>query len=185
MNKIGGSAHVRDEITRAMAEGRGVTARIRWITRNDDEGRHRWIHCTPLSGTTGVVGVWMIVVVDDAKDQRRMARTAPPVDIQVRSKSTDRAMSIGNASHRTDNLTPPVPTKSDNRMAKMGKTSLSDLKAQEMYHESRFGQPQSQPQSPRDQSTFLPVKRYRDPARSIRSNRSGSVAGHSLDSLAL
>lgn len=80
MNKIGGSARVRDELTAAMAEGRGVTAKVRWISRADDEGRNRWIHCTPLLGSNGQIGVWMIVLVDDEKDLARRHKQAPPVN---------------------------------------------------------------------------------------------------------
>lgn len=29
------------------------------------EGRPRWIHCTPLMGVNGTVGVWIVVIVDD------------------------------------------------------------------------------------------------------------------------
>lgn len=80
MNKIGGSARVRDELTAAMAEGRGVTAKVRWISRADDEGRNRWIHCTPLLGSNRQIGVWMIVLVDDEKDLARRHKQAPPVN---------------------------------------------------------------------------------------------------------
>jgi len=79
MNKIRGSARVRDELTAAMAEGRGVTAKVRWISRADDEGRNRWIHCTPLLGSNRQIGVWMIVLVDDEKDLVRRHKQAPPV----------------------------------------------------------------------------------------------------------
>ncbi|KAK3043965.1 hypothetical protein LTS18_002537, partial [Coniosporium uncinatum] len=82
MSRIGGSQRVRDELTAALAEGRGVTAKVRWIPgRNEgDEGRARWIHCTPLLGANGSVGVWMVILVDDETSvpQRRF-RTAPPV----------------------------------------------------------------------------------------------------------
>lgn len=29
------------------------------------DGRPRWIHCTPLASTTGAVGVWVVVIVDE------------------------------------------------------------------------------------------------------------------------
>lgn len=80
MNKIGGSARVRDELTAAMAEGRGVTAKVRWVSRTDEEGRNRWIHCTPLLGSNGQIGVWMIVLVDDEKELSRRWKQAPPVN---------------------------------------------------------------------------------------------------------
>lgn len=83
MNKIGGSNRVREELTAALAEGRGVTAKVRWITKGDEEGRNKWIHCTPLIGSNGNIGVWMVVIVDDEKNNRRYAggaRQAPPVN---------------------------------------------------------------------------------------------------------
>lgn len=67
LNKIGGSHRVREELTAAFAEGRGVTAKVRWITRSDDQGKNKWIHCTPLVGNGGQIGVWMVVIVDDEK----------------------------------------------------------------------------------------------------------------------
>lgn len=65
MNKIGGSNRVREELTAAFADGRGVTAKVRWISKLDDEGRNKWIHCTPLLGVGGAIGVWMVIIVDD------------------------------------------------------------------------------------------------------------------------
>ena len=82
MNKIGGSGRIREELTRALADGRGVTAKIRWLTtRGDTEGRNRWVHCTPLIGSNGAVGVWMVVVADDEDSvPSRRFRVAPAVD---------------------------------------------------------------------------------------------------------
>jgi len=69
-----------------------VTAKIRWLARPDEdgegEGRPRWIHCTPLLGHTGAVGVWMIVLVDeegsrDSITANRRFRTAPPVPTTI------------------------------------------------------------------------------------------------------
>lgn len=84
---IGGPEHVRDSLIEALAQGIGVTAKISWLTRvsppstslsiprlSDDasiattdtviEGKARWIHCTPLTGSDGKVGVIMIIMVD-------------------------------------------------------------------------------------------------------------------------
>ena len=85
MNRIGGSARVRDELTQALAEGRGVTAKVRWLSRPDDDGRNRWIHCTPLIGSNGQIGVWMLVVVDDEQDDLKRSRQAPPVPSSAQS----------------------------------------------------------------------------------------------------
>ena len=85
---IGGPEHVRDGLLDALAQGIGVTAKVSWLTRvsrpstrlevpdSDDgasiatkdmeiiEGKARWIHCTPLTGSDGKVGVIMIIMVD-------------------------------------------------------------------------------------------------------------------------
>ena len=80
MNKIGGSARVREELTQALVEGRGVTAKVRWVSKVDEEGRNRWIHCTPLLGSNSQIGVWMVVIVDDDKESFKRWRQAPPVE---------------------------------------------------------------------------------------------------------
>ncbi|KAI9817744.1 MAG: hypothetical protein M1827_000863 [Pycnora praestabilis] len=89
MDKIGGSARVRDDLTDALASGRGVTAKVRWVSRFDDEGRPRWIHCTPLLSGNGAIGVWMVIIVDGESERRekRMGRLAPPVQMGYRSES--------------------------------------------------------------------------------------------------
>ncbi len=79
MNKIGGSSGVRDELTAALAEGRGVTAKVHWLSKIDEDGRNRWIHCTPLLGSNGQIGVWIIIIIDDDQDLSRRWKQAPPV----------------------------------------------------------------------------------------------------------
>lgn len=85
MDRIGGSQRVHDELTNALAGSRGVTARIRWISRHDPQGRSRWIHCTPLLGSNGSIGVWMIVIVDEDGALVKSYRRAPPVDAHPRA----------------------------------------------------------------------------------------------------
>jgi len=85
---------VRDSLAEALADGtRGVTAKIRWLSApaadlddRTEEGRPRWIHCTPLLGASGAVGVWMVVLVDDEKSSGpvRRFRPAPPVVDNIR-----------------------------------------------------------------------------------------------------
>lgn len=102
LDRIGGSARMRDQFVHALAGGQGVTAKVKWLSvshkvatygsrpprkkmqynhpleahldvDDDDDtlaepepaGRQRWLHCTPLMGSNGKVGVWMIVIVDD------------------------------------------------------------------------------------------------------------------------
>ena len=80
MDKIGGSSRVRNELSAALAEGRGVTAKVRWVSKAAEDGRSRWIHCTPLLGSNGQIGVWMIVLVDnDNSPAGRRWKQAPPV----------------------------------------------------------------------------------------------------------
>jgi hypothetical protein len=81
MSRIGGSDRIRDELTQALADGHGVTAKIRWVvSKGTGEGRPRWIHCTPLLGSNGAIGVWMIVIVDDDEGVGpRKGKDAPPV----------------------------------------------------------------------------------------------------------
>jgi hypothetical protein len=85
---------VRESVRDALADGsRGVTAKVRWLAHavsnletSHEEGRPRWIHCTPLLGQSGSVGIWMIVVVDEEKHAQpnRRFRQAPPVANDVR-----------------------------------------------------------------------------------------------------
>lgn len=94
MSRVGGSQHVRSGIIQAFADGHGVTAKIRWISpraRGSSSsdgaagtGKGRWIHCTPLLGSNGSVGVWMVVLVDDEKEEPiRSVRDAPPVNVRA------------------------------------------------------------------------------------------------------
>ncbi|KAI1079268.1 hypothetical protein F5B20DRAFT_171054 [Whalleya microplaca] len=93
MSRIGGSPDVRSAIARAFADGNGVTAKVRWISSSSrseaaaaDSSKGRWIHATPLLGSTGAVGVWMVVLVDDeAEAALRRARDAPPVASNIGS----------------------------------------------------------------------------------------------------
>ncbi len=106
MNKIGGSDRVRDELTAAFAEGRGVTAKVRWVSGkgggDDDDGRSRWIHCTPLIGGNGSIGVWMIVIVDDEQEKgERRWRQAPPVPPTVSRSQTPARDRMGRWTSRT------------------------------------------------------------------------------------
>lgn len=88
---------MRSDLRAALGEGRGVTAKIRWLTRADEdgegEGRPRWIHCTPLFGHSGAVGVWMIVLVDEEgtgqQGSGRRFRPAPPVSNTIGGKEWD------------------------------------------------------------------------------------------------
>ncbi|KAF1364767.1 hypothetical protein EJ07DRAFT_151206 [Lizonia empirigonia] len=95
---IGGPEHVRDSLIEALAQGIGVTAKVSWLTRvsrpstrlqvpaSDDgasvttsdmesiEGKARWIHCTPLTGSDGKVGVIMIVMMDKQETAHTLSK---------------------------------------------------------------------------------------------------------------
>lgn len=96
LDRIGGNARVRDSLSNALGDGtRGVTAKVRWLSHAVpdlescyEEGRPRWIHCTPLLGQSGAVGVWMVVLVDekDASQPARRFRQAPPVSSDIRAR---------------------------------------------------------------------------------------------------
>lgn len=98
MERIGGSGRVRDQVQQAFADGRRVTAKIRWISsprRNTEYSRPRWIHATPLLGSNGGVGVWMVIIVDEEEEdvanksikqqrkQRRFGLSPPPLKIDT------------------------------------------------------------------------------------------------------
>ncbi|KAK0619308.1 hypothetical protein B0T14DRAFT_584760 [Immersiella caudata] len=81
LSKIGGSEHVREELLRAFEDGTVVTARVRWVSKLDREGRPRWIHCTPLVGSDedeegrrSWKGERRAPIVEPARDKGRRAR---------------------------------------------------------------------------------------------------------------
>ncbi|KAF2435410.1 hypothetical protein EJ08DRAFT_604314 [Tothia fuscella] len=112
MNRIGGSPRVREELAAALAEGRGVTAKIRWVSgrHGEEEGRVRWIHCTPLLGSNGSVGVWMVVIVDDETTTPvRRFRTAPPVSGDIGNNK------YRNTAFNNRQENPPFGSRQENR----------------------------------------------------------------------
>lgn len=89
-----------------------MTAKVRWIpspvasryaAANNgsgsgvDEGRARWIHCTPLLGHNGAVGVWMVVLIDEdgTEPLRRKLKMAPPVAQHISSSGSPGAKARG------------------------------------------------------------------------------------------
>lgn len=127
---IGGPEHVRDSLIEALAQGIGVTAKISWLTRvsraspnlalpvsddasirtSDDiiEGKARWIHCTPLTGSDGKVGVIMIIMVDK---QDSLARLPGMISLpSMRSAGAigpaPRTRARSHASFRDESVTP-------------------------------------------------------------------------------
>ena len=107
LERIGGSSRMREQLVKAFSEGQSVTAKVRWLNvshkapkserqkpstsaleaRTEREGpelpgRPRWLHCTPLVGASGTVGVWMIVIVDD---EAHPSLTRHPPSISLKS----------------------------------------------------------------------------------------------------
>lgn len=83
MDKIGGSPQVRDELTQALAQGRSVTAKVRWIMKPGDRDHNRWIAFTPLVGSHNQIGVWIAILVDDEMENGNRPRQAPPVKFRA------------------------------------------------------------------------------------------------------
>ncbi|KAF2448023.1 hypothetical protein P171DRAFT_510568 [Karstenula rhodostoma CBS 690.94] len=86
MDRIGGPQCVHENLMEALAEGTSVTAKVSWLTHSPRsngnslyadnastatqetptalESRPRWIQCTPMLGSDGKPGVYMVVMVD-------------------------------------------------------------------------------------------------------------------------
>lgn len=93
LDRIGGSAQVRDGLLEAFAAGVSVTARVTWLAAaprphefsaqsansarsldSGNAGRIRWLHCTPLRGADGAIGIWMVVMVENEAVTGRLTR---------------------------------------------------------------------------------------------------------------
>jgi hypothetical protein len=86
IDKIGGSPEVREELTQALAQGRSVTAKVRWVMKPGDRGRNRWIAFTPLVGSHNQIGVWIAILVDEESENEQ--KQAPPVKFRAPPKQT-------------------------------------------------------------------------------------------------
>lgn len=105
MDKIGGSNRVRDGLNQAFAGGHGVTAKVRWMSSANSEGRVRWIHCTPLLGSNGAVGVWMVVLIEEESEANgKKSKDAPPVDGRLRKSPAALQRERNYAAEKDDNL---------------------------------------------------------------------------------
>lgn len=137
MNRIGSSERVRDELIAVMAEGRGVTAKIRWVTRPEEEGRNRWIHCTPLLGNNGGIGVWMVVLVDDETSRpSRKFRPAPPVSENIGAGGQQKAREY------YDQSTIDAPTRPTTAMNSHSRYEPSSRPAtSQSFHHSKVNSP--------------------------------------------
>ncbi|KAF2160262.1 hypothetical protein M409DRAFT_70603 [Zasmidium cellare ATCC 36951] len=65
------SGRLRQDLEVAFREGNAVTAKVKWLDVVDErgggeeEGRTRWVHCTPLMHYEERIGLWMVVVVGE------------------------------------------------------------------------------------------------------------------------
>ncbi|KAG7129977.1 Phototropin like protein [Verticillium longisporum] len=143
MSKIGGSDRVREGLTQAFADGYGVTAKIRWSSKPGVEGRPRWIHCTPLVGSNGAVGVWMVVLVDDEVDPLPRHMQAPAVRVQRRRTSqpptTHNEDNMSLRSFAAMNRDPEASTVGDARPGSRGTWGTSRTDRPETPYTLRLG----------------------------------------------
>ncbi|KAK8131403.1 hypothetical protein PG984_007841 [Apiospora sp. TS-2023a] len=188
VDRIGGSARMRDDFVQALAQGQGVTAKVKWLnishgqkdnsSKNkgqrkrqhqvangqhhhpleahldfDDDfedaeveatGRSRWLHCTPLLGANGKVGVWMIVLVDDDSEMSLRGGGANVSSAQHLPSRPETAMS----SHLRTHVPPSAATRG--RANGNGDKRRTEPKPQQQQL-----QPQSQQVRPRKSSETL------------------------------
>jgi|SRR5450432_2843093 len=74
-SRLGGSASTLASLSEAFRDGASVTAKISWLPKisanpvaDSNQGRPRWIRCTPLLGSDDKVGMWMIILVPEDGD---------------------------------------------------------------------------------------------------------------------
>ncbi|KAL8974495.1 MAG: hypothetical protein Q9197_001257 [Variospora fuerteventurae] len=89
MEQIGGSPRVRDDLYHALEAGQKVTAKVQWLSKSSHEARSRWIHCTPLISANGLIGVWMVILVDDDEEPPTAAAAASPEPLPRKSGPKD------------------------------------------------------------------------------------------------
>ncbi|KAI4271912.1 MAG: hypothetical protein LQ337_005666 [Flavoplaca oasis] len=89
MNQIAGSSRVRDDLYHALEAGQKVTAKIQWLSQATDDGRGRWIHCTPLISASGLIGVWMVILVDDDEEPGVSHEQSLPDPLPTTMEMTD------------------------------------------------------------------------------------------------
>ncbi|CAH0037957.1 unnamed protein product [Clonostachys solani] len=116
LSRIGGSGRIRQQLAQALGEEQGVTAKVRWLssTRHDptgkiDRGRPRWLHCTPLRGVNGSIGIWMIVIIDEEVAANMASNGAPAHPTQQPShQPSQQHGQIRPGPGRQPKLAPPI-----------------------------------------------------------------------------
>lgn len=105
-----------------------MTAKVRWVSKTDEEGRNKWIHCTPLVGVNGQIGVWMVVIVEDEKSKKWVGtRQAPAVPTPDRSR-TPAAMRTGPVNGTPNMNGGRISTDRDMDQLSVGSGSVTSLR---------------------------------------------------------
>ncbi|KAI4237266.1 MAG: hypothetical protein LQ349_001983 [Xanthoria aureola] len=89
MDQIGGSPRVRDDLYHALEAGQKVTAKVQWLSQASEDGAGRWIHCTPLISASGLIGVWMVILVDDDDDLQVPQQEPQPESLPTTMEMSD------------------------------------------------------------------------------------------------
>ncbi|KAL8631576.1 hypothetical protein Q9189_002682 [Teloschistes chrysophthalmus] len=89
MDQLGGSSRVREDLYHALEAGQKVTAKVQWLSKSNQDGRARWIHCTPLISANGLIGVWMVILVDDDEEPPTPMKTNQSEPMPTTNAPTD------------------------------------------------------------------------------------------------
>ncbi|KAL8997244.1 MAG: hypothetical protein Q9169_003437 [Polycauliona sp. 2 TL-2023] len=89
MDQIRGSPRVRDDLYHALEAGQKVTAKIQWLSQASGDGIGRWIHCTPLISASGLIGVWMVILVDDDEEPNAALVQPQPESLPTTMEMSD------------------------------------------------------------------------------------------------
>jgi hypothetical protein len=169
MDRIGGPSHVREGLLEAFAQGIGVTAKISWLTQpanrphspsnsvlNSEydgssgvksnetvEGKSRWIHCTPLTGSDAKPGVIMIVMVDK---EEITGQLNPPTTAMAR-------MAMRSASRSDATGRDPWPLRAAGVGATSAKFTSAKLYADYLHREGRVAQAAGEASPPEGRSS--------------------------------
>ncbi|KAL8674529.1 MAG: hypothetical protein Q9168_001047 [Polycauliona sp. 1 TL-2023] len=102
MDQVGGSSRVRDDLYHALEAGQKVTAKIQWLSQASGDGIARWIHCTPLISASGLIGVWMVILVDDDEEPYIAPAQPLPESLPTTMEMSDSPESTLWGSSKTD-----------------------------------------------------------------------------------
>ncbi|KAL9011715.1 MAG: hypothetical protein Q9173_003466 [Seirophora scorigena] len=133
MEQIGGSPRVRDDLYHALEAGQKVTAKVQWLSKSSHNSRSRWIHCTPLISANGLIGVWMVILVEDDEGPPAAAASAAPEALPSKTGSTDVAAPTpwespkANHSQRQENRSPSTANSSQTAFSDPAKPAVDKI----------------------------------------------------------